>query len=953
MKRLIPFILVSMGVVSCAHFDESLVKSEDTVSIAAKIGPESRVSEDGESFLDGDAVMVENKSRTSENLAEFTYDSETGLWNTEDILYWQGSDDNSFTAWYPVGASYERFVIPASQTGGTADCDWMTTDVVAKKENGAVMLSFEHHLSKITVVIESWNDQFAESERTIGNLKLLSLSSVMQNDGHMVVGDGKSQFVDTYVLSADSRFSAIVSPGTYSAGTEIINITIGEKQLTVKTIDAVTINPANAYTFFLTVGKDEISVSGVSVGDWAVEDLGSVEMEDAVLELEAGAETDYDVPFGGGTVSIPLKANVEYEVSVDYAQSGEEWIQTLDTRAGSAQTSLTLSILPNKGTTSRSAVLSITNTAIGKAIDLTFRQGTFTGLDDSSFATGLYMTYVENEYEEGSGTAFDYDLYSYCSHITNPCASAVDWEFKFKLASEPSTYEECYIMGEYVGRDNTEEICLRGSGLYNTAGNDFTWAEMGVNPTDVITMKFKGTDLIVNGTTLALSDRPSVEYIFSSYYYDRDDGVCKVYYGFQEDARMYYVKGWDSAGRLVYLGGPSMEMNSGTLEACWVANYYDSASGTVMTKKTFSYKGGTDKDPFGYGNLLGDDMVWENSVDLSRSETANCYIVSKPSSYKFTPVKGNSSTSVGTISSAEVLWESYGTSEVPEVGSLIRNVSYSGGYIHFETPKSFKEGNAVIAAKDADGNILWSWHIWLTDKPADHTYANNAGVLMDRNLGATSTTPGDVTALGLHYQWGRKDPFVGTASITSYAPVATTTDTWSYTKDLNNYTIEYAIANPTVKINYHYSNYDWLYTGSDECDNTRWQSQKTIYDPCPQGYRVTEGTEKDRQNGVWPKAFNTTHPSLAADDVNKGFIIGAPYCSDEAWYPAPGYWGDLGSDTFYTWQTYYWTVTPFNEPSQKYVKSMLYLIPGDDFINSAGYDYRSPAGAFLIRCQKI
>ena len=172
---------------------------------------------------------------------------------------------------------------------------------------------------------------------------------------------------------------------------------------------------------------------------------------------------------------------------------------------------------------------------------------------------------------------------------------------------------------------------------------------------------------------------------------------------------------------------------------------------------------------------------------------------------------------------------------------------------------------------------------------------------MDRNLGATSTTPGDVTALGLHYQWGRKDPFVGTASITSYVPVATTTDTWSYTKDLNDYTIEYAIANPTVKINYHYSNYDWLYTGSDECDNTRWQSQKTIYDPCPQGYRVTEGTERNRLDGVWPKAFDTTHPSLTADDVNKGFIIGAPYCSDEAWYPAPGYWGDLGSDTFYTW----------------------------------------------------
>lgn len=952
MKRSVQFILALMGMVSCAQIEELKVPSDDVVSIAATIGPASRVSDDGKSFIHGDAVMVENQSRSTENLAEFTYDAQTGSWSTDDLLYWQGSDDNSFTAWYPVGASYDEFTIPLSQVGGTSDCDWMTTDVVAKKEDGSVMLSFEHHLSKVNVIIESWNDEYDAAERIIQSMKIMSLSTVMQFDGYEVYGDGKSQFVETYVSAADSRFSAIVAPGTYASGAEIINVTIGGVTLKVKTAEAVVIKPANAYTFFLTVGKDGVAVSGVSVADWTTEDLGSVEMEDAVLELAPETETEYEVPFGGGSLFIPLNATIDYEVSVDYGAGQESWIEVVDATVKSGEAGLTLNILANKGNSNRSAVLSIINTALDKVLELTFDQSYFKGLDDSSFNTNIYMTYVENGHEEGSGTAFDYDLYYYCSYIKNP-ADASTWEFKFQLAKAPSQYEECYIYGDYLGRDNTEEIYLNSQGLYNSEGNNLTWTQMGVNPTDLITMKFQGTDVVVNGTTLALTDRPSVDYIFSSYYYDRDDGVCKVYYGFQEDARMYYVKGWDSEGRLVYLGGPSMEMNSGTLEACWVATYYDSTSGEVKTQKTFSYKDGSDKDPFGYGNLLGDDMVWENSVDLSRSETANCYIVSKPSSYKFTPVKGNSSTSVGTISSAEVLWESYGTREVPEVGSLIRNVSYSGGYIHFETPKSFKEGNAVIAAKDADGNILWSWHIWLTDKPADHTYANNAGVLMDRNLGATSTTPGDVTALGLHYQWGRKDPFVGTASISSYVPVATTADTWSYTTDLNNYTIEYAIANPTVKINYHYSNYDWLYTGSDECDNTRWQSQKTIYDPCPQGYRVTEGTERNRLDGVWSKAFDTTHPSLTADDVNKGFIIGAPYCSDEAWYPAPGYWGDLGSDTFYTWQTYYWTVTPFNEPSQKYVKSMLYLIPGDHFINSAGYDYRSPAGAFLIRCQKI
>ena len=48
----------------------------------------------------------------------------------------------------------------------------------------------------------------------------------------------------------------------------------------------------------------------------------------------------------------------------------------------------------------------------------------------------------------------------------------------------------------------------------------------------------------------------------------------------------------------------------------------------------------------------------------------------------------------------------------------------------------------MIAAKDAEGKILWSWHIWMTDLPMGQVYWRNAGTMMDRNLGALSATPG-------------------------------------------------------------------------------------------------------------------------------------------------------------------------------------------------------------------
>ena len=202
-------------------------------------------------------------------------------------------------------------------------------------------------------------------------------------------------------------------------------------------------------------------------------------------------------------------------------------------------------------------------------------------------------------------------------------------------------------------------------------------------------------------------------------------------------------------------------------------------------------------------------------VDLSENGTANSYIISAAGSYKFSTVKGNSSTSVGTVSKAEVLWESFGTDVTPNVGDLVKNVKYADGTISFDTPSTFKEGNAVIAAKDASGSILWSWHIWLTDEPQGQEYYNNAGTMMDRNLGATSSTPGNVGALGLLYQWGRKDPFLGSSSISSNIE-AKSTGTWpsAVSSNSTNGTIEYATAYPTTFITYNSSNHDWYYTGS-------------------------------------------------------------------------------------------------------------------------------------------
>ena len=329
---------------------------------------------------------------------------------------------------------------------------------------------------------------------------------------------------------------------------------------------------------------------------------------------------------------------------------------------------------------------------------------------------------------------------------------------------------------------------------------------------------------------------------------------------------------------------------------------YQGASYTYGTPAEFT----TLKHPYD----IQHDLNVSAATDMSSSGSANCYIVSESGLYKFKPVKGNSNESVGSVASASLLWETLGIGTAPECLYLISAFCYKDGYIAFQTADTFREGNAVIAAKDASGTILWSWHIWLTDQPQAHVYNNSAGAMMDRNLGATSATPGDVGALGLHYQWGRKDPFLGSSSL-SYDYIAESTITWpsAVSSDSSNGTIAYATANPTTFIKSNSNNYDWYYTGSLSVDNTRWttsERSKSIYDPCPAGWRVPDGGD----NGIWSKAGFARTPF---DSTNLGisFSISSP---STTWYPVSGVRSSSDSGLFAVGSSgVYWSASPDGE----------------------------------------
>lgn len=346
------------------------------------------------------------------------------------------------------------------------------------------------------------------------------------------------------------------------------------------------------------------------------------------------------------------------------------------------------------------------------------------------------------------------------------------------------------------------------------------------------------------------------------------------------------------------------------------------------------------------------------AIDLSSAASANCYIVSAPGRYQFQAVKGNSNTLLA-VHSVDVLWESFGSDTAPSVGDLITEVTcYSNNYIAFTATD--KKGNAVIAAKDQSGNIIWSWHIWLTDKPADQVYNYNAGTMMDRNLGATSATPGDVEALGLLYQWGRKDPFLSSSSISS-STMAASTGTWpdAVTSDNDYGTIDYAIKNPTTFIKANGSNHDWYINEWRNPDNTRWQTKdkdKGLYDPCPPGYRVPNGGRLD-DGGVWSNAIGNNvewTTSTNWDSTNKGMNFGATDIkfgsASTIWYPSTGRI-DYNSGEFQQVGEYgaCWSCTPHSGSYPQFAYYLYFTAAGH--VNQlSSNNYR--AEGLSVRCLK-
>lgn len=347
-----------------------------------------------------------------------------------------------------------------------------------------------------------------------------------------------------------------------------------------------------------------------------------------------------------------------------------------------------------------------------------------------------------------------------------------------------------------------------------------------------------------------------------------------------------------------------------------------------------------------------------------------------------------------TIKGLKIIWQDKDVIGDNTNGDLVTISSSASNYTKYDDiikeftidVKTNKEGNALIGAynnAECTGDVLWSWHIWVTDNEPDNVgnairyttyewdkdgiYVNKARVpgyqVMPCNLGAKAliNTNTDRKAFGLLYQWGRKDPFPpmskggGKTHYTNdnagihYGNANTNEVVYKTSYDNDNYlfhthlgkeltdAIGYSVAHPTVFIagtnNLNLStseggsgttgNYDYYFNGGDWCpngqsDNKLWGgldpddntmnhltvngveiydnygSSKTIYDPCPTGWRVPPGDLwlGFTSTGMNPKSLNEINCKYINDKQNynagmymylEGWKTGTP-----SYFPTPG-----------------------------------------------------------------
>lgn len=264
MRRMMGLATALLALSACSESEDLLAayhRDSKAVHITAQVG---KASADGftrsnplgdaekqKEFNENDEISVKADGQEA-----VTYQFNGSEWlpkESSKFLKWE-SDEMTFTAYYPASfdGNLDDITLPEKYDEATlAANDFMSySDKQSNKKGNQLTLTMKRKMARVVVEIAGFNDQYAGAK--IDNVNSLSICGIKA------------------YKHSDGKFYALIKPCAESSETFIsLDVAEGESKTTTEKLTGIpALTAGNSYTYQLKVGKNKISVSGITVANW-------------------------------------------------------------------------------------------------------------------------------------------------------------------------------------------------------------------------------------------------------------------------------------------------------------------------------------------------------------------------------------------------------------------------------------------------------------------------------------------------------------------------------------------------------------------------------------------------------------------------------------------------------------------------------------------------------------
>ena len=272
------------------------------------------------SFNTGDVMGVSNNG-TSLN---YTYNGTDWQPGNGSYLVWDASNLD-FECWYPADGknTSSKGYIQEDQSNATAiaKSDYMTaavTDLTEIPGDRQLNVALVRKTARLILNIQSFNDQFDASTTKVNHIRIASNASTDTNESSIInikpLQNGEGGIGTTY--------TALVIPGEVEGKLYFTTDEATETPLVVKT---GALEAGKSYTYNLIVGKNKVTIGGVTVAEWGPDKIKGGKAEEYIPYVTFTAENSQ---------TFKMIEHEGYKISgLEYSVNNGDWT-TLEAGTG-------------------------------------------------------------------------------------------------------------------------------------------------------------------------------------------------------------------------------------------------------------------------------------------------------------------------------------------------------------------------------------------------------------------------------------------------------------------------------------------------------------------------------------------------------------------------------------------------------------------------------------------